>query len=102
MIWYLRNSIFFDLQLETNPKVMLCRYEDLVQDPEQRFRKLFEFVEAKYSPKYTADVHAGSVHKTSDIRINPEIQELCERTLVRLDAEYENQVTSAGNALKAT
>jgi hypothetical protein len=57
-----RNSIYFDLGLQTNPRVLLGKCEDLV-GANKRFEAIFKFIGAGYSPKYTADIHASSVKK---------------------------------------
>jgi hypothetical protein len=85
LLWYLRNSIYFDLGLQTNPRVQLCKYEDLVRESGKRFEAIFKFIGAGYSPKYTADVHASSVKKESAVAFDHEIVRLCEGMVKRLD-----------------
>lgn len=98
LLWYLRNSIFFDMGLDKNPKVVLYKYEDLVQHPERRFHELFDFVGAKYSPKYIATVHAGSVNKKAMSKIDPDIEAVCESLIARLNTEYQKDSANAAEA----
>jgi len=85
LLWYLRNSIYFDLDLQTNSRVLLCKYEDLVREPDKQFVALFKFIGAGYSPEYTTDVHASSVKKESAVTFGSEIERLCEDMMTRLD-----------------
>jgi len=91
LLWYLRNSIYFDLGLQTNPRVLLCKYEDLVREPDKQFEALFRFIGAGYSPEYTADVHTSSVKKMNAVTFNQEIEGLCEGMMARLDDAYLSQ-----------
>ena len=91
LLWYLRNSIYFDLGLQDDPRVLLCKYEDLVREPDKQFEALFKFIGAGYSPGYTADVHTSSVKKVSAVTFDQEIERLCEGMMMRLDDAYLSQ-----------
>jgi hypothetical protein len=91
LLWYLRNSIYFDASLRTNRRAMLFKYEDLVSYPEQKFGVLFGFIGAEFLPKYTADVHASSLKKESMFTFNPDIEALCQSMMARLDEAYMSQ-----------
>jgi len=89
LLWYLRNSIYFDINLGTDMRTKLFRYRYLVTRPEEEFGKVFQFIGADYSPAYSADIHASSVGKENDIRLDPEIETLCETMMVRLNDAYD-------------
>ena len=39
--WYVRNQLFFDLDLATREDVLLAKYEDLVTQPSANFSRAF-------------------------------------------------------------
>ena len=88
LLWYLRNSIYFDLGLQKNPNVLLCKYEDLVLKPTAAFNRLFSFLGLDFSPIYVEEVHSGSVKKKDVKGINSDIAHLCENMMARLDGHY--------------
>jgi Sulfotransferase domain len=88
LLWYLRNSIYFDASLPENTRATLFKYGDLVTEPDSKFAELFRFIGAGYSPKYTADVHASSFGKKNDFEIDQEIETLCKAMMTRLYEAY--------------
>lgn len=91
-IWYLRNAIYFDLKLDTDPAVLLCKYEDTVTDPERYVRRLFDFVGGPFSSDYVAKVSSASVNKSAPPAMGAEIAQLCGELLDRMDASYDQQL----------
>jgi hypothetical protein len=61
LIWYFRNVLFFEQQLERDERVMLVAYEELVRDPERICRRMFEFAGLNYSDWITRHVFSSSV-----------------------------------------
>ena len=92
LLWYVRNSIYFDLNFQNNPKVLLCKYEDLVTKPEQHFQRIFDFLGCDFSHKFIDDVHASSIRKDTSPTLDPEIESLCEGMMDRLNEQYTLQV----------
>jgi len=93
LIWYLRNLIYFDLDLQNNNRVLLCKYEDLVTGPKEHFRRVFDFVGCDFSPKYVEEIHARSVRQNDLPTIDPEIKSLCESLRDRLERQYALAIT---------
>ena len=87
-IWFLRNSLYFDLKLDANSSVLLCNYEEMVTDPDWYFRRVFDFIDAKYSSRYVADVACSSIHKHNPPVMSEEIEKLCEGLMDRLNAQH--------------
>ena len=87
--WYVRNVLYFDVCRD--PRVMLVKYEDLVQQPAVHFPRIFEFIGARFFPEYASFIHTKSVRKHDLPRFDPKIEETCESLLRSLDA------LSAGN-----
>lgn len=91
LFWFARNQLFYELQLNQNSRVLMCRYEDLVTQPNQVMRRIYQFVEVHYSDVNSWEVHLNSVHKGHLVQLSPEIEKLCNDLLIRLDNTYRNQ-----------
>jgi hypothetical protein len=99
LFWLARNMLYFDLNLAGRPDVFLCRYEHLVQEPEQVMRSIYEFLEQPCPDlAHTREVHSASLRKGKDFELSAEIRSECERLQERLDAQYELQVRSGRRA----
>jgi hypothetical protein len=85
LFWYVRNSLFFDLKLEDEERVMICRYNKLVE-------KIYGFISLPFpGEKIITEVSTTSVGKGSNIQLNPEIEKLCKEMLQQLDQAYKRQ-----------
>lgn len=92
LFWFARNSIYFDRELDKNPRVMLCLYEDLVLDPEQYVRRIYQKVGQPYPRiNITTEVHSNSRKKGKDIEVSPEIEQLAQDLQGKLEAAYRRQ-----------
>lgn len=91
-IWYLRNIIYYDLNLDADPAVLLCKYEDAVTDPERYIRRLFDFIGGAFSSGYVAKVSSASIDKCAPPALDAEIARLCGELLDRIDASYHRQL----------
>ena len=94
LFWVIRNAHYFDLELEQYPQVRLFRYEDLVSNPTERFRDLFEFVGCPFSPRLTREVHPGSVGRNAKPELDEAIATLCHDMQARLDRATVNSESS--------
>jgi hypothetical protein len=88
LYWYMRNQLYFDLNLHRDPRVLLVQYEDTVLNPEKAFRRVFGFLGFPYDPVIIKDVFASSVGKHAWQGIDPAIQAVCDTLKARLDAHY--------------
>ena len=89
LFWYARNSLYFDLGLHENPDVMLCRYESLVQSPENVVPAIYEFADCRFpGPSIIHQIHSRSVKKGQSIELTPAIVELADGMLDRLNAQW--------------
>jgi hypothetical protein len=91
LFWYLRNHFYFELGLESDRRVLLVRYEDLVAQPAQHFARISEFIDSPLEPRAFAPVFPSSVNKEPCPEIDPEIRSLCDGLLARLDRCCEAQ-----------
>jgi hypothetical protein len=84
--WLIRNSLFYQLGLDGEPRVTMSRYESLVGDPVGEMRRLYSFLDAEFpGPRVCSHMHQSSVSKGSHARVSTDINELCQRLLERLD-----------------
>lgn len=92
LYWYMRNRLYFDLELHRDPRVLLVQYEDAVLHPEQAFRRIFGFLGFPYDPAIVAEVFASSVGKQPGPSLDPRVREVCDELKAQLDARYAETV----------
>jgi len=86
LFWWARSRLYFDLNLQGDPNVLLCRYEDLATDPAATMRHIYAFLGRPYPGDHIVrDVHPQSVGKGRVSRLSPEVDALCAELLARLD-----------------
>jgi hypothetical protein len=95
IMWYLRNSLYFDLAADRRRDVMLVRYEELVTRPEALVPRIGDFLGVHVPASYRRDVFSSSVSKKPFPPIPAEIAERCEELERRLIAHYEHSLRSA-------
>lgn len=87
LFWWARCRLYFDLALDKNPDVLLCRYEDLAIDPARTMRRVYAFIGIPYPGDHIIrDVHPQSVGKGRVSKLSPEIDRLCSELLEALDS----------------
>lgn len=89
LFWYLRNSLFFDLGLDTRTDVVLASYRATVGGPEQAMRALCGALDFEYQPALIAHIDARSSRQAPPLDLDPRVAELCDGLEARLDATYE-------------
>ena len=89
LFWYSRNSLFFDLGLEANPKVIMCKYEHLIAEPGMVFHNIYQKLGQTFpGEKITEEINSGAFRKGKAIEISPAINVLAQELLNRLDEVY--------------
>jgi hypothetical protein len=96
LFWYLRTQYYFGLGLNRNPQVLLVRYENLVQQPAESFRRVYEHLELPFDERHLRSVSRESVGKERFPSIDPKVASWCEGLLARLDHDVEQQQRVAG------
>jgi hypothetical protein len=92
LFWFARNSLYFDLELHKDPRVLLCSYEDFVLEPEKNVKNIYRHVGQVYPKKnMTAAVHSKSRKNGQDIELSPEIENLAQELQDRLEVAYRAQ-----------
>jgi hypothetical protein len=94
LFWYVRNRLFFDQGLDRDPqRAMLCRYEDLAVDPAGMMRRVYAFIGTPYpGDGIVQDVHPQSVGKGKKIALSPEVEQLCNDLLERMERLNEERL----------
>ena len=87
--WYSTNTLFFELQLNKNSRIKLCKYEDFCETPKEIMKGLYSFIGLQY-PKWdlTREVDKQSLSLGQAIEINKTIESLCIELQDRIIDEY--------------
>lgn len=89
LFWWVRNRLFFELNLADDPRVRMCRYEDLVTDPKPMMHGIHDFLGVTYpGDQVFTEVHSASKTKGQEIKLSPKIEGICEALLTELDDAY--------------
>ncbi len=88
LYWYLRNSIYFELGLDRDSRVLLLSYEDAVLNSEAAFRRVFDFLGFPYHPEVIGRIFSSSVGRHPWPGAEPRIVELCDALEARLDERH--------------
>ncbi|RMH02236.1 MAG: hypothetical protein D6706_00495 [Chloroflexi bacterium] len=76
--WLFYNRLYFDLQLDQNPRVRLVQYEKLVTEPHREFRRLAQFLEIPFTERLVEGVFASSVGRNPAPQIDGQLRADCE------------------------
>lgn len=89
LFWYSRNRLFFDLGLDTNPQVLMCKYEHLIAKPGEVFCNIYKDLGQDFpGEKITKEIHSSSFGKGKDIDLSPAVDKLAKELLEQLDNVY--------------
>lgn len=87
--WYVRNILFFELELFLNSRVMLLKYEDFVLNPSKVMMQIYQFLGVSYpGDRIVKGIHSDSINKGRRFELSRDIQRLCEKLLADLDEVY--------------
>ena len=90
--WYFRNMLFFDQSFDSDRRVLLIRYEELVSHPVEEFEKIYKFAGIRFSRGVVRKVSPRSIGKHPRPDIDPAVRGLCDELLHRF-----HSLTDAGN-----
>lgn len=99
LLWYLRNSLYYELALDHRSDVLLFSYDAFVRDPEPAMQALCAHLDVPYHDSLIAHVERRSSHASAPLVIDPHVRELCNGLQRRLDATLAAQ--SAGGSKRA-
>lgn len=84
LVWYLRNSIYFDYHLKENPRVLLVQYERLVKNPEEEMKHILAFINLGFTNAVLYNITNKNIKKEPPPKVEEEIKILCEDMYHRL------------------
>lgn len=85
LFWYLRNSFYFALGLDEQPRMTLLRYEDLVMRPKPSFRPVFESLGVDWNAAWVEHVVSHAVARERPVGVDPRVMALCDALQERFD-----------------
>ncbi len=85
LLWYLRNSLFFNLGLESRPDVALLSYERVLSEPEHHIRLLCDFAGVRFNSRMVGGIAPRPPATQEPLEIDPQIQSLCTSLYERLE-----------------
>lgn len=84
IMWYYRNVLFFEQKLDTDPRVRLVFYEDLVRNPGPEVAAIYGALGLQgFHAGIAQRIHARSVKHHSPADIAPAVAALCDDLLAR-------------------
>jgi hypothetical protein len=92
LLWYIRNRLYFDQQLQSRADVLLVKYEDMVSQPRVYIKRVFDFIGCAFKDKYVADVRTTSIAKRDPPALRQSIRNLCDELQRQLDQVYIRQM----------
>lgn len=96
LFWVLRNSIYFQLNLDVNDRVLICKYEDLVTDPLHTVKEIYGHLERPFPGKdVIRDVHTTSLGRGDAMEISPEIKDIADHYQNKLDVVYRKKMSES-------
>jgi hypothetical protein len=92
LFWYARTRLYFDQALESDPRVLLVNYDELVRHPALSMAAIYGHAGVRWPGAATsAHVHDRSVGRGSDVRLTAAIAHHCDDLWVRLVAAWRRQ-----------
>ncbi len=93
LFWFVRNSFFFELNLNLHPSVIMTKYEDLVTNPSEMMQRIYDFTGHDFPGKQILrEVRPVSMGKGKHISLSPHIDCLCQDLLVKLNQAYQTKI----------
>lgn len=87
IMWFYRNTLYFEQQLDSDARVHVVFYEDLVQHPMDEVAAIYDFIGLPgFSSAIAGRIHARSVKHRSPPGMSPAVADLCDELLSRFSA----------------
>lgn len=94
LIWYVRNSMFFEQELARYENVLLVRYEKLAREPGHEFERIFRFLKLPLRNLYYDRVSTRSIRRDSTPQIDDTIREICDQLQAKLISQLESGMSA--------
>lgn len=93
LFWFARNQLFYELNLEQNAQVFICRYEELVAKPLKMMKNIYKFLNMDFEEtEKINEVHSKAIGGGNTVDLSPPIEQLCNELQQKLDRTYFSQV----------
>jgi len=79
LMWYIRNVLYVEKEMESDERIGLVNYENMVLHPTDSFEKIFRFVSCRFKKRYVKSVYNTSVGKNPPPHLSGEILGECNR-----------------------
>jgi Sulfotransferase domain len=91
LFWFVRNSLFFEMNLDTNENVMVCKYDNLINNPLKTIRTIYDFAGFMYPfPKIPLKIRSDSMGRGKDVKLSHNIEILCNDMMKKLDLAHKS------------
>jgi hypothetical protein len=85
VIWYLRNSLYFELGLDARKDCLLVSYDRMLDDAEVEVRRICTFLDTEFQPAMIAGIARRGASAPEELAIDPAVRQLCNELERRLD-----------------
>jgi hypothetical protein len=92
LYWLFYNCLYFDLELECNPRVYPVKYENVVLDPTNNYRSICNFLGIRYNPLMADGVYNTSLKHDLLLNIDQRIRDDCEDLWNRLCDQSDHKI----------
>lgn len=89
LFWLIRNSLYFDNGFDKDTRILLVRFDDLVDDSAETVTRIADFLDMDTTSAMLDMPNRGRVRKKSVLDIDPAILEQCEALRALLDETWE-------------
>lgn len=101
VMWYLRNSLFFDLRAHEHPDVLLVRYEDFTARPVESFARMFRFIEVPLPSAVDGIIRDAGRSTSPTLEISDVIRDLCDGLHERLLTFHRQHISGSVGTVAA-
>lgn len=86
LIWYVRNNLYFQQNLQDDGRILLLNYERVVEQPDSEFSRIAYHFGCNYHDGITKRVHRKSVRKQTPPELETDVASLCESLYRKLES----------------
>jgi hypothetical protein len=100
LVWWARNRIVIEQDVDTAPHTMMLAYEDLVTQPDQVFPFICRGLGLAEKPRAHRHVHSRSIHRHAYPPLASRIEELCDELSEELNRRRQTnqaRIAAAGS-----
>ena len=93
VIWYIRNSLYFELGLDSRNDCLLVSYDRMLDDAELEVRRICGFLDTEFDPAMIEGIARRGASAPEELAIDAAVRKLCSDLEVRLE---ETRLVPAG------